>query len=516
MELIKRNIHMDRIRTEALSQITPEDDINIPDNKPDVDMINMEKGEILIDEVKAGADTVTIRGNLVFWVLYCTAERGGGLAVLEGKIPFEERINLQGCTPQDAVMVEGRVDDLHIDIINSRKLSVRSVVTIHARVEELYDEEVPIALHGGEVVEYRRMPVELVQIVIDKNDIFRVKEEMSLPSGYPNMQQILWNDISLRDVEWKVLNEKIALKGDIHVFALYEGEGESRPIRGYETTLPLGGQIECHGCREGMVPDISFSISQQELTIRPDFDGEERVIGMELMLDLLIKLYEEEQVEVISDIYGVSKEVESTVRKANLRRLLSHVTGKTRIVEQVRTGGIPILQLLHSEGQVLLDRQRVVENGILLEGSLAVKVMYITGDDKRPYVSTNVMLPYEYTLEVPGIQPADLGNVTARLEQLQVNMLDGEELSIKAVPVFSTTVFQNVPIGLISQVKVGDIDSSKLADLPGMVIYMVQPGDNLWNIGKRYYVPVKSLRELNGLGSDELKTGQKLLIVKGS
>ena len=515
MELIKRNIHMDRIRTEALSQITPEDDINIPDNKPDVDMINMEKGEILIDEVKAGADTVNIRGSLVFGVLYCTAEKGGGLAVLEGKIPFEERINLQGCTTQDAVMVDGRVDDLHIDIINSRKLSVRSVVTIHARVEELYDEEVPIALHGGEVVEYRRMPVELVQIVIDKNDIFRVKEEMSLPSGYPNMQQILWNDISLRDVEWKVLNEKISLKGDIHVFVLYEGEGENRPIRGYETTLPLGGQIECYGCREGMVPDISFSISQQELTIRPDFDGEERVIGMELMLDILIKLYEEEQVEVIGDIYGVSKEVESTVRKANLRRLLSHVTGKTRIVEQVRTGGIPILQLLHSEGQVLLDRQRVVENGISLEGSLAVKVMYITGDDKRPYVSTKVMLPYEYTLEVPGIQPADLGNVTARLEQLQVNMLDGEELSVKAVPVFSTTVFQNVPIGLISQVKVGDIDSSKLANLPGMVIYMVQPGDNLWNIGKRYYVPVKSLRELNGLGSDELKTGQKLLIVKG-
>ena len=126
------------------------------------------------------------------------------------------------------------------------------------------------------------------------------------------------------------------------------------------------------------------------------------------------------------------------------------------------------------------------------------------------------MLPYEYTLEVPGIQPADLGNVTARLEQLQVNMLDGEELSVKAVPVFSTTVFQNVPIGLISQVKVGDIDSSKLVNLPGMVIYMVQPGDNLWNIGKRYYVPVKSLRELNGLGRDELKTGQKLLIVKGS
>ena len=48
-----------------------------------------------------------------------------------------------------------------------------------------------------------------------------------------------------------------------------------------------------------------------------------------------------------------------------------------------------------------------------------------------------------------------------------------------------------------------------------MVVYMVKAGDNLWNIGKKYYVPVDNLRSLNGLESDELKAGQKLLIVKG-
>ena len=127
MELIKRNIHMDRVRTAANSQIVLEDDVNIPDSKPDVDMINMEKGEIVIDEVKAGPDTVHIRGRLSFCVLYCTSERGNSLAVLEGKIPFEERINLQGCTVQDIVSTEGKLEDLHIDIINSRKISVQSV-----------------------------------------------------------------------------------------------------------------------------------------------------------------------------------------------------------------------------------------------------------------------------------------------------------------------------------------------------------------------------------------------------
>ena len=80
---------------------------------------------------------------------------------------------------------------------------------------------------------------------------------------------------------------------------------------------------------------------------------------------------------------------------------------------------------------------------------------------------------------------------------------------------FSTVVFKSVPVELISGVNVSDLDTGKMSSLPGMVVYMVKNGDNLWNIGKRYYVPVESLRELNALESDELKAGQKLLIVKG-
>ena len=61
-----------------------------------------------------------------------------------------------------------------------------------------------------------------------------------------------------------------------------------------------------------------------------------------------------------------------------------------------------------------------------------------------------------------------------------------------------------------------ELDSSKMSNLPGMVVYMVKEGDNLWNIGKKYYVPVDAIRTLNDLDSDELKVGQKLLVVKGS
>lgn len=517
MELIRKNIHMDRIRAEAATQIILEDDINIPENKPDVSSLNLEKGVLLIEEVKPGTDSVSIRGKLLFSVLYHTMEEGSSLTLLEGKVPFEERMNLPGAALGDLVAADAQVEDLTVSLINSRKLNVQSVVTLNAGVEELYDEELPIGLHGEEAVQYRKSPVKVAQTAISKNDIFRLKEEVSLPSGYPNIFQLLWNHVSLGDVEFKALEEKLTIQGDIHFFVLYEGEGEEHPVRSFETILPFGGVLECHGCREGMIPDIRYSLGQQELTIRPDLDGEERMIGLELVLDIAVRVYEEEETEVISDLYGVTKEVEALTHPVNLRRLLSRVTGKTKLTDHIRiaVGSAPILQLLHSEGSVALEQQEVVENGIRLSGSLLMKVLYITGDDEAPYGSTRAAVPYEYTLEVPDMEPEDLSRIHAEVEQLQVTMLDGEEMDVKAVLSFSTTVFKKIPVELISQVTVEDLDSGKMSSLPGMALYMVKEGDNLWNIGRKYYVTVDSLREWNGLSTDELKPGQKLLIVKG-
>ncbi len=516
MELIKRNIHMDRIKTEAVTQFTLEDDVNIPDSKPDVNTLNLEKGELVIEEIKPGNDSVNVRGYLDYVVLYHTLEEGSSLVVLEGKLPFDEKVNLRGVVPADSVAVDGEVEDLTVGMINSRKLNIQSLITMTARVEELYDEEAPIAVHGEEKAEYRRMPLELAQIAICKNDIFRLKEEITLPSNYPNIFQLLWDNVTLGDVEFKVTEEKITLSGDVHVFLLYEGEGEDHPIRSFETTIPFSGMLECHGCREGMLPDIRYRLGQKELAVRPDFDGEERCIGLEMVLDFMIRIYEEEKLEIISDIYGVSNEITTVTHRADLRRLLSRVTGKTKVTDHVHVKAGNVLQLLHSEGMVAPEQQATVENGILLQGNLTVKIMYITGEDEAPYGCAQAQIPYKYTLEVPDISPEDTDAVHAEVEQLQVTMLDGEEMDVKAVLSFSTVVFKSMPVELISQVSVAPLDTGKMSNLPGMVVYMVKDGDNLWNIGKKYYAPVDSLRRLNGLESDELKTGQKLLIVKGS
>ena len=67
---------------------------------------------------------------------------------------------------------------------------------------------------------------------------------------------------------------------------------------------------------------------------------------------------------------------------------------------------------------------------------------------------------------------------------------------------------------IISEISLKDLDPEKLKDLPGIVGYIVKEGDTLWQIGKKYYVSIQQLKELNELNTPEVKAGDKLLIVK--
>lgn len=95
--------------------------------------------------------------------------------------------------------------------------------------------------------------------------------------------------------------------------------------------------------------------------------------------------------------------------------------------------GSPVLQVLHSEGIVTIDHQETTEEGIRLQGSIDLTVLCITENDETPYVSTREQIPYEYTLNVQGVTGTDQAEVHSELEQLQVNLLEGEELDVKAV-----------------------------------------------------------------------------------
>ena len=97
---------MDRIKCKASTQITMEDDINITDSRPDVYQLIEEQGEVVIDEIRAVQDHVYVKGKLEFSVLYLSDDDVRRPASMQGSIPFDEQIYMEGVAPTDSVSIK--------------------------------------------------------------------------------------------------------------------------------------------------------------------------------------------------------------------------------------------------------------------------------------------------------------------------------------------------------------------------------------------------------------------------
>ena len=74
--------------------------------------------------------------------------------------------------------------------------------------------------------------------------------------------------------------------------------------------------------------------------------------------------------------------------------------------------------------------------------------------------------------------------------------------------------FHRAKEDVIQGIELCEPDAEKFRRTPGMVGYVVKSGDSLWDIGKRYMVSLESLREMNHLARDEVRAGDKMLIIR--
>ena len=118
-----------------------------PDTMDDVDRVLLDAGEIQIESARAQGEKVNVRGKLDFRILYRKAD--GGLQTLAGSIPFEESVNVPGLEERDYTETAWELDDLSVGMINSRKLSVKALVTLTVQTETLRDVEAAVDIEGA-------------------------------------------------------------------------------------------------------------------------------------------------------------------------------------------------------------------------------------------------------------------------------------------------------------------------------------------------------------------------------
>lgn len=515
MELEKVKIHRKQEIGSAVSQLTLDDDYNVPDYRPDIVKVLKEKGELRFEEVRAGNGAVWVKGSLNFRVLYRSEQGNGKISCLKGEIPFQEKINMDGLQENESVTAAGEIEDITIGVINSRKLNLRAVILLRVTAEKEVDEELSAMLETGDDYEQKVVREEGLTLLASDRDVCRQKSELVLPSSKPNVHEILWRSVELRNVENRLQAGKVQIVGEVLIAVLYSEEEEPERLQWYETTLPLECEMDC-SVQENAICKVKVMPLSADIEVKPDYDGEERVLVLELALSADVRVWREEQLELLADIYSLKKEVLPHRKDRILEKLLVKNDAKCRITEQIELpeSQEKILQICACEGKVNLERKEPVEHGVQAEGTIMVELLYITTDDNMPVGTVREIYPFSQMIEMPDTKGAVRMELDCGIEQLSAVMLDQEHIEVKAVVRLDLIAFSEQTIPNIEDVEEQALNTEELRNRPGLVGYIAKEGDELWEIAKENHTTIHDILETNGWKEKELLPGDTILIVK--
>lgn len=516
LELNQAGISLVKPKGSQLIQITIDEDINVQDIKPDIDKILQSNSmiNILSNDVYDGR--VIIKGEFKYQMLYLPLNDSKPVHNMTGSIPFEEIINMDGVSKKDNIKTEYTIEELKINTINTRKVSVKVLVQMKVIVDEKNDFYVPIDIIGLEDIQKKSEDVSMCRLQASKKEIYKIKDELALPSSKPNIMEILWYDKSIKNKDIRLLDDKINVKGIISLATLYLGESGENNLEFVEHEIPFNGIIECEDIREEMYSDIDMKIVDDKLQIRPDLDGEERVLAVEIVTQMDIKVYSEEDNNIITDVYSLSNELNMVKEQVEYQSLLCKNLSQCKIKETVTIEETEpnILQIYYATGDVNIDNIDILEDKLEVEGVAFCKIMYVAADDNIPINVYETILPFNQVIDAEGIK--DLNNLVIRpsLNYINCTMLGEKEVEIKCSVMMDTIVFESKGLEIISGVSQEELDYKKIQDMPSVVGYIVKDQESLWDIAKHYYTKVEDIMNINQLETDQVKKGDKLIIVK--
>src|SRR5699024_9947447 len=114
--------------------------------------------------------------------------------------------------------------------------------------------------------------------------------------------------------------DEISLRGELQIFCMYLSAGEKADW--FEQSVPFEGRVLCDGVTEGMYYHIRHELTDILTDIRPDEDGELRLIGIEGMLTLEMHIFEEEETEILEDLYSLEQVCTYKTSGTDLEELL--------------------------------------------------------------------------------------------------------------------------------------------------------------------------------------------------
>lgn len=535
MRLEKKNIHMNKIvKSETVIFFVSREE-RIMDADNEIENIINQKEIVTTDGVVTRENQITVNGTINYNILYYP-KNSEMVCGEEKEINFEENIKLMGINSEDNANVAMEVLSSSIKLVDGKNYIYKIQLKAYIIVEKIEDLDIATAIdtdsqgenyennfakensgkNNVEDIMTKKRNIDSLAIMADKTDTFRVSEQIAVPHGKPPIGTIVWSDIRIKNQNIKTMEGSIIINGQLSIFIIYIPEMENMPEQWLEQTIDFNGQLEMSEATEDVVSYIELWLNNVNVQPEINQDNEMRNLSVSALLKLNVKLYKETSIKVIEDVYKPGANLVPVMESKTYQKLLVKNASRTKEVVKMKidkTKG-QLLQICNSQAKIKIENILVRDNSLKAIGKIKTCIIYISSDDRHPICCQCRESNFEHGIDAEGIEGNDEYFLNWKVEQVNANMLNADEVEIKAVIALEAIVFKKVEQNFVTEINQEPVDMEALNSAPVLKGYIVQKGDTLWKLAKENYTTIEKIMTVNNLENETIKKGDRLLIIK--
>ncbi|MBR2916717.1 MAG: DUF3794 domain-containing protein [Clostridia bacterium] len=500
---IKETVCSDYSRTKA------ECDLIVPDAKPDVAKILQVSGRAVITQKSVQQDKAYIQGVIRLTVVYIP--EGGGIKSIFTCLDFSNVIDAKGADSSGHIWAEADLEEIDYSIVNSRKINIKCAVGIDAKISRKCNVSIPVGFEDDCPLCAKYSAVKIASSSPEEEQCFRFRESIEVPSGKPDICEILKINARPSFVDVKCHEDSVSLSGDIDLCAIYtSSDGE---ICTMEESLPFNETLEGISLPLGSVEE-SLTVNDIVFDTPEGVDGGCRILNIDILICATFKSSETIEIDTISDAFSENSPVSLSKNAYEVECLVDKSVTQIAHKETVTVPDyLPeIHRICDCSGEARVTGISLEDGKVNINGEILSNIIYESTSEETPVSGMSHISSFSQTILMPSAKENSICEAKIELDSISYNINSDRSLELRFIPSLTTMILMNQKIETIEEIT-EDKDAKDFSIAPA-VIYYADDGETVWDVAKHFLVSPEVILSANNIDGEILHKGQRICIFK--
>lgn len=504
MDFETEKICLNQIVAQKRDTFCAEDNIIIPDVKPDILSTIDSSGNIYIYKKEIINGRLKIDGGVQTYIMYLADNEESNIRGLHTVIDFSQNIEIENLTQEMNLECNLNIKNIECKILNGRKVNIKVNIDVDIKISSNEEKELVKTINDTERVQMISDSITIDSLKGRGETVAIAKDTITVDD---NLADILGSEISVRNKDIKISYNKVLSKADVMVEILYLTEDEK--INTMTAQIPIMGFIDIPNISDKETCNTNYEI--RNINIKPN-NVEDHSIYVEIEFLITCNAFEDRNINLIQDLYSPEEEITMEQENVSLIQNKNSIIDICNVQEKINISEIKNNKILNISACTNIIKENILNGSISYEGELVLKILFESNITNRMEVKEQ-RITFTHNISSDKINKDSNITTHTEIDSKDFICMPDNTIDIRVNINFIVDVYQKNNVNIVKNIKIEE--NSKNSNSNSLVIYFVKEGDTLWKIAKKFKSTIDEIAKVNNIEDvDKISIGEQLYIPK--